>query len=92
MIQEALITEKKNNLKAVDFFCSGGGMSYGMQEAGIKILAGIDFDENCRDTYEANIKGAQFIHADVFDLKEQDLEKVLSLNRNDDELILIGCS
>ena len=58
MIQEALNTEKKTNLTAVDFFCSGGGMSYGMQEAGIKILAGIDFDENCRDTYEANIKGA----------------------------------
>ena len=47
-------------LKAVDFFCSGGGMSYGMQEAGIEILAGIDFDENCKSTYEANITGAEF--------------------------------
>lgn len=92
MNQEAQNTENKINLKAVDFFCSGGGMSYGIQEAGIKILAGIDFDENCRDTYEANIKGAQFIHADVFYLKEQELEKELSLNRNDDELVLIGCS
>lgn len=80
------------NLKAVDFFCSGGGMSYGIQKAGIKILAGIDFDENCRETYEANIKGAEFIHADVFDLKEIELEKRLSLNKNDDELVLIGCS
>lgn len=79
-------------LKAVDFFCSGGGMSYGIQEAGIEILAGIDFDESCRDTYEANIKGAKFIHADVFDLKEQELEQKLSLKRSDDELILIGCS
>ena len=40
-------TSNQNNLKAVDFFCSGGGMSYGMQEAGISILAGIDFDRNC---------------------------------------------
>ena len=31
---------QKSNLKAVDFFCSGGGMSYGMQQAGIKVLAG----------------------------------------------------
>ncbi|MEN6323674.1 MAG: DNA cytosine methyltransferase [Proteiniphilum sp.] len=92
MIQETQNTENKVILKAVDFFCSGGGMSYGMQEAGIKILAGIDFDKNCKATYEANIKGAQFIHADVFDLKEQELEKKLSLNRNDDELVLIGCS
>lgn len=81
-----------SQLKAVDFFCSGGGMSYGMQEAGIRILAGIDFDESCKNTYQANIKGAEFIHADVFDLKEYDLEKLLSLKKNDDNLILIGCS
>lgn len=87
--------KRKNNqseLKAVDFFCSGGGMSYGMQEAGIKILAGIDFDRNCQETYQTNIKNAKFIHADVFNLTEQTLEETLSLQKNDDDLILIGCS
>lgn len=79
-------------LKAVDFFCSGGGMSYGMQQAGVQILAGIDFDINCKETYQTNIKDAKFIHADVFDLMETELEEKLNLNRNDDELILIGCS
>lgn len=83
---------RKRNLKAVDFFCSGGGMSYGMQQAGIKVLAGIDFDESCKKTFEANINGAEFIHADVFELKEKDLENKLSLETNDDNLILIGCS
>lgn len=82
----------ENKVKAVDFFCGGGGMSYGMQKAGIKILAGIDNDEYCRETYEANIKGAKFIKADVFELKENDLETQLGLNRNDENLILIGCS
>jgi DNA (cytosine-5)-methyltransferase 1 len=81
-----------NKLKAVDFFCSGGGMSYGMMQAGIEILAGIDVDESCKATYLANIKGAKFIHADMFKLKEEDLEKQVSLKRNDDNLILIGCS
>lgn len=79
-------------LKAVDFFCSGGGMSYGMQEAGIKVLAGIDFDQTCEETYIANIKGAKFIHADVFELAEKKLERLLSLKKSDDNLILIGCS
>jgi len=83
---------QKNKLKAVDFFCSGGGMSYGIQQAGIKILAGIDFDESCKETYESNIEGAEFIHADVFDLQVEDLEKKLSLKKDDDELVLIGCS
>jgi DNA (cytosine-5)-methyltransferase 1 len=80
------------NLKAVDFFCSGGGMSFGMQKAGVQILAGIDFDKNCKETYEANINGAEFILADVFKLKETELEEKLSLKKYDDDLILIGCS
>lgn len=83
---------KEGNLKAVDFFCSGGGMSFGMQQAGIKIIAGIDFDKTCEQTYISNIKNAKFIHADVFDLKECELEIELSLSKNDDNLILIGCS
>lgn len=79
-------------MKAVDFFCSGGGMSHGMQVAGVEILAGIDFDINCKETYETNIKGAKFLHKDVFDFKETELETTLNLRRNDDDLILIGCS
>jgi DNA (cytosine-5)-methyltransferase 1 len=85
----------KNNtktLKAVDFFCGGGGMSYGMLDAGINVLAGIDNEENCRDTYNVNIGQDKFIKADVFELKEEELETKLNLNKNDDDLILIGCS
>ena len=83
---------RKKTIKAVDFFCGGGGMSCGMQKAGIKILAGIDNEENCQATYKANIKGAKFIKADVFELTEKELEKELSLQKNDDNLLLIGCS
>ncbi len=89
MSKEKTITD--NNLKAVDFFCGGGGMSYGMKKAGINILAGIDYEPNCKETYEANVE-AQFILADVFNLTAQELEKQLGLKKNDDELILIGCS
>jgi DNA (cytosine-5)-methyltransferase 1 len=85
-------TINKNKLKAVDFFCSGGGMSSGILNAGIKILAGIDYDFTCKETYEANIKGAKFIHADVFEYKEEALEKELNLQKNDDDLVMIGCS
>ncbi|MFY1613427.1 DNA cytosine methyltransferase [Macellibacteroides fermentans] len=82
----------ENRLKAIDFFCSGGGMSYGMLKAGIDILAGIDIDMSCKDTYEANVKNAQFIHADVFDLREDELERKMNLTKNDNNLVLIGCS
>lgn len=84
--------KNNSNLKAVDFFCSGGGMSYGILKSGIKVLAGIDHDITCKETYEANIKGAKFLHADVFKYKETELEKELKLKKNDKDLLLIGCS
>ena len=88
----SLMTTGKERLKAVDFFCSGGGMSYGMQQAGINIIAGIDVDKSCEATYKSNIKDAEFIHADVFDLDVTELEDKLSLRKDDNKLILIGCS
>ena len=82
----------KTKLKAVDFFCSGGGMSYGMKKVGINVLAGIDFDPECKETYEANIKGAKYIQEDISKLKPEDLVKKIDIKRNDPNLILIGCS
>lgn len=84
--------KSNNTLKAVDFFCGGGGMSFGMQQSGIEILAGIDNEESCKATYEANIGKGKFINADVFGLKEKELQKRLGLKRRDKNLILIGCS
>jgi len=84
--------KEKSELRAVDFFCSGGGMSFGMQQAGINIIAGIDCDPDCKETYEANIKGAKYILADVYKLKEEDLSKEVYIKKNDDNLVMIGCS
>lgn len=86
------MNNKRVKLKAVDFFCSGGGMSYGMQKAGIDIVGGIDIDLTCKTTYEANIKNAKFIHADIFDFKVDKLKGQLNITKNDDNLIFIGCS
>ena len=81
-----------SKLKSVDFFCSGGGMSFGLQQAGIKVIAGIDFDVNCKKTYEANIKGSKYIIADLEKLKEADLSQSIDIKKNDDDLIFVGCS
>ncbi|ABN74290.1 DNA cytosine methyltransferase [Actinobacillus pleuropneumoniae] len=91
-IEFNMVENMMKQLKAVDFFCGGGGMSYGLQKAGIRILAGIDYEINCKETYETNIKGASFIHANVFELTEKELEKTLDISRKDDNLILVGCS
>lgn len=85
-------SSKSKKLKAIDFFCGGGGMSFGIQKSGIEILAGIDNEESCLLTYEANIGKGKFIKADVFKLKETVLQKKLGLKKRDENLVLIGCS
>lgn len=82
----------KNKLKAIDFFCGAGGMTYGMTMAGIHVIAGIDIDESCRETYEYNNKLSTFIKADIKKLTPAALIKKTKIKRNDDNLIFIGCS
>lgn len=81
-----------SDLKAVDFFCGAGGMSYGLQMAGIKILAGIDNDYSCKETYETNITEAKFINNDISELETDELGNILKITKNDNNLIFAGCS
>ena len=79
-------------MKAIDFFCGGGGMTCGLRQAGIDVVAGVDFDIDAKETYEANNDGAKFVHADITKLPLNYFEKNLDIRRNDDDLILVGCS
>lgn len=91
-------------LKAIDFFCGAGGITCGFQQAGIPVLAGIDIDTSCKDTYEKNNRyekyerldldkgGPKFIDKDVNELTFKDLSEITGIKQNDDELILVGCS
>ena len=49
---------------AVDLFCGAGGLSYGMQQAGMTIAGGIDIDPACRHPFESNVK-ADYYERDV---------------------------
>lgn len=82
----------KNNFRLIDFFCGTGGMTYGMRQAGIDVLAGIDFDPDCRDTYEINNPNSKFIEKDIHDLSEAELAEITEIKKNDDSLVFICCS
>lgn len=77
--------------KAVDFFCGAGGMSYGLSLAGIKVIASIDINKECKDTYGTNNPESKFIHSDIKELEFEQLEK-LGVEHNDDSMIFAGCS
>ena len=79
-------------LRAVDFFCGGGGMSLGMARAGIEIVAALDNDSACRETYVANHPDSEFILADITKASVSILAERAAIRRNDDAMLFIGCS
>ena len=56
----------------VDLFCGIGGLTHGLHQAGLDVLAGIDIDASCRYAYETN-NDAIFIEADVAQFSSNEL-------------------
>ena len=81
----------KGKIKAVDFFCSAGGVTCGFKQAGIEVLGGIDIDPACKITYEKN-NDAKYLCADVSNLEKEKIAEVFYIQRNQDDLIFVGCS
>ena len=80
------------SLKAIDFFCSIGGMTYGFRKAGINVIAGIDVDHSCKETYEFNNPHSKFIEADIKKYSFEQLEKDTGIKKSCNQLVFIGCS
>lgn len=59
-------------IKAVDLFCGAGGLTHGLQRAGIDVVAGYDIVESCRYAYEYNNR-AKFFNKSVTDLTAGEL-------------------
>ena len=74
---------------AIDIFCGMGGLSYGLKQSGINVVAGVDIDESCRYPYEKNVQ-AEFILRDVTNLRGEEINK--KYWSNDVLKILAGCA
>lgn len=83
---------KKSRLKAIDYFCGVGGMTHGLRQAGIEVMAGIDNDATCRETYEANNPHSEFIEADIRTLSERELSTRINIKKGDDSLLFVCCT
>jgi DNA (cytosine-5)-methyltransferase 1 len=73
---------------AVDIFCGIGGLTYGLNKSGIKVVAGVDVDERCKFAFEEN-NGALFIHKSI---KEITSEEILRLYPAQSMKVLVGCA
>lgn len=68
-----MATSREPRFLAVDFYCGAGGTTRGLLDAGGYVIAGIDNDRTCQETYERNnrnrtldARGPLFLGYDMF--------------------------
>ena len=66
---------KRSKIAAIDLFCGTGGLSLGLKQGGIRVVAGIDNASACSYPYSHNIK-AKFIERSVCDVTGEDLKRM----------------
>lgn len=67
---------RRVKIKAVDLFCGAGGLTRGLEAAGVNVVLGVDIDPECAFPYNSNNK-AKFLQKSVEELSLADLEPVL---------------
>lgn len=73
----------------LDLFCGAGGLSYGFEQAGYNVVAGVDFFKQAVDTFRRNHKGSQGLVADLTKASIKEIEKA---SGNSVEVIVGGPS
>lgn len=76
------------NIEAIDLFCGIGGLTHGLRQANIKVLAGLDNDQSCKYSYEKN-NDCKFISADISEYNFQEMKSMYSKNSI---RVLVGCA
>jgi DNA (cytosine-5)-methyltransferase 1 len=74
---------------AVDIFCGAGGLTRGLLDAKIPVVAGYDIDDACEFPYEHNNPGAKFHDVSVTDLTG---EQLAAHYPEGHVRILVGCA
>ncbi|UFN51602.1 DNA cytosine methyltransferase (plasmid) [Roseomonas sp. OT10] len=76
------------SIECVDLFCGVGGLTHGLARAGVKVVAGIDLDPDCKVPYEAN-NDAAFHERDVRDLTGGEVQAMFGAGA---VRLLAGCA
>lgn len=78
-----------SSIACVDLFCGIGGLTYGLTQEGIPVVAGIDNDPNCQFAYEKN-NDAKFVYDDI---AKRGVAKIISKYLDQGTIrVLAGCA
>ncbi len=75
-------------LYAVDLFCGAGGLTRGLLDEGVQVLAGYDIDPACRYPYEYNNE-VPFVECDLMDVDPREVDRLFP---QDGIRIIAGCA
>ncbi|MEL6489792.1 MAG: DNA cytosine methyltransferase [Cyanobacteria bacterium J06621_3] len=75
-------------VSCIDLFCGAGGLTHGLIKAGIRVIAGIDLDAQCRFPYETN-NASTFIERDVRQISGGNIAELF---RTAKVSLLAGCA
>ena len=74
--------------EVVDLFCGVGGLTCGLKQAGLNVVAGFDNDKTCEFTYVTNNKTAFHCR----NIREVNGEEINACYADGTEKILVGCA
>lgn len=76
------------NVAAVDLFCGAGGLTRGLEDAGIKVKVGWDLDPSCQAPYEST-GTSEFRLGDVSTLSVEEVKRAFA---DADAKLIAGCA
>lgn len=82
------MTSQPAKIAAIDLFCGAGGLSLGLKQSGVRVVAGLDLDPACQYPYEQNLK-AKFLLQDVGSVTGDQLSQLWP---KDHLRLLAGCA
>lgn len=76
------------NVEVIDLFCGVGGLTRGLIDSGLNVIAGFDIDPTCRYAYEKN----NLIKYHESDICKISYKEINSLFSKDSLRVLVGCA
>ena len=75
------MTRQNQKLNFIDLFSGAGGLSYGLEMAGLNCLLGVDFNKDAIETFKKNHPKSEAYCGDITKLKSKDIKTLIGKNK-----------